>query len=83
MLPPNAPVITVDLLDALIVSTYNRRIGTVVLVRCQPGLSLVGPSTVTCMQSGFWSADPYCKSKYIVSLSKESGKYILSECMCM
>ncbi|XP_060556482.1 uncharacterized protein LOC132717104 [Ruditapes philippinarum] len=60
-LPPNPPVITVDMLKYLIVNTYSRSVGTVVTVRCQPGLTLVGPSSVTCMQSGHWSADPYCK----------------------
>ncbi|KAH3700405.1 hypothetical protein DPMN_075381 [Dreissena polymorpha] len=45
-------------------STY----GTVATLTCNTGYTLVGPSSMTCLQDGRWSYNPACsiKSEYQV-----------------
>ncbi|XP_052811411.1 uncharacterized protein LOC128239025 isoform X2 [Mya arenaria] len=60
---PNSTFITKETYRELQVSTWAMSPGTVVRVSCLDGLELVGEPEVTCLDSGLWSADPYCEVK--------------------
>lgn len=63
-LTASTTIITKELVDDLIVSTYSRTVGTTVTVKCRDdfGFNLVGPSTVTCQANGAWTGSPYCST---------------------
>jgi len=54
-----------DLRRGLKVSTAANKMATKVNFTCANGNSLIGPSELTCLPSGNWSAKPpHCESKF-------------------
>ncbi|KAK2189988.1 hypothetical protein NP493_92g07013 [Ridgeia piscesae] len=47
--------------QALLVSTTERSVGTVITLTCEDGFRLTGVERITCHSGGFWSSDfPVC-----------------------
>nr|KAG5688226.1 hypothetical protein BaRGS_003125 [Batillaria attramentaria] len=61
---PPGPVITIENVDSLNLSSYDRDPGTVVRVSCltTPEYRLVGVSSLTCLDDGTWNSEiPACE----------------------
>lgn len=61
--PPNSTMIVTSTSSAEF--GYNYEVGATVEYSCNPGSLLIGPSSRTCLETGFYNEfPPVCKSQY-------------------
>lgn len=73
---PPTFVITIENVDSLRLSTYNRTVGTTVQITCltRPEFRLVGTPNLTCLGNGSWDdAIPICEPAFDTTTTTTAG----------